>query len=108
MNIPRKTTLLLLSLLLLSNILWAYVLVQQTVSCMYLEGSEKARTQIMNQLFAVIKVVTNRNATRREVITAAQLNGKLGNAISDSEYEQVAGLTFRFDNNDHFMEVINE
>lgn len=75
---------------------------------MYLEGSVKARTQIMNQLFAVIKVVTNRNATRREVITAAQLNGKLGDVINDSEYEQVAGLTFRFDNNDHFMEVINE
>lgn len=104
----RTITVFLLALLIFSNLLWAYAFVQEKVYCLYQEGSLKARTQIMNQLFAVIKVVSNRNATRDEVIKAAQLDGKLGKSIRNDEYVQVAGLTFRFDGNDRFLEIVNE
>ena len=102
----RKNKYILVVAFVLSNLLWAYAYFNIYVYSQYQEGSLKGHKQYIEQLLAIIPVVSTGEATRKEVSKAAKLGNKLGISNETNSTVQIGGLTFGADENNKFVEII--
>jgi hypothetical protein len=96
----------LLATLIISNIIWAYAYFNLHIFSEYQVGFVKARSLIIDQLHSVIPIIATGKATREEIISAAQLNGKVCIGLQSKSYVQVGPLAFKFDKDDNFLELV--
>lgn len=107
----KKTKVLIICLLgalIFSNIIWAYGYLNLYIFSEYQVGFVKARSQIIDQLFSVIPIIATGKAKRKEVVSAAQLNGRVSIELQNKSYVQVGALTFKFDRDDEFVALEND
>ena len=95
----------LLVALIISNIFWAYLYFNLSIFSDYQVGFVKARSQIIDQLYSVIPIIATGKAMRKEIVSAAQLNGKVSIGMQNESYVQIGALTFRFDKDGNFLEL---
>ncbi|MBI5550806.1 MAG: hypothetical protein HY911_04805 [Desulfobacterales bacterium] len=96
----------LLIALILSNAIWAYGFLNLWLISEYQEGFVKARDLIIDQMYSVVPIIATGKATREEIVSAAQLNGTLSIGNQNKSYVQVGPLTFKFDKDDNFLEIV--
>ena len=97
----------LLVALIFSNLIWAYTYLNLWVFSEYQEGFVKTKDKIIDQMYSVIPIIATGKATRKEIISAAQLNGKVEICSENKTHVQVGPLTFKFDKDDNFLEIEN-
>jgi len=107
MKKSKLSSFVLWSLLVLSNAVWAIYYFNLEISCGYKEGRLKQYTKNAKQLHAIIPVIKNRNATRDEVIKAAQLNNTITLNEQGDSFVQIGGLVIRFNENNMFSTIDN-
>jgi len=108
MNKQKLIIIVLSVALIISNIIWAVSYFNLDIFCDYQVGFLKARTQLSEQLLSVMPVVSTGKATRKEVITAAKLNGSVNIERETQSLVQVGALTFKFDKYGNFLELLKD
>ena len=101
----KNTTITLVILLVISNIIWASFYASSYLYTQYQEGTLKAHKHYISQLLAIIPVLSSGDATSDEIKEAAQLKRKFKEKVG-SRNIQVDGLVFSVDEDDKFLSII--
>ncbi len=105
----KKSTFLMVLLtttLVASNIWWAYKILDAGVTSTYQKAALEENQQALLQTRAVIKVLAIPNATRAQIIEAAQAAWPSFEPFEKDGYLQVGRLGLKFDKTGHLIEVI--
>ena len=99
MRITRSRTAIagLLVTLLASNAWWANQSIDRSVSLSYLEASYATESELLKQMAAVLNVIVSPDATRDNVVRAAQLGASTNAPFEKEGYVWVGQLGLRFD-----------
>lgn len=105
----RKSTIAILLLavaLVVSNIWWAYRVVDAGVSATYQGASLEEAQQALSQTIAIIKVTGSGAASRDQIIAAANGAWSAGEPFEKEGYLWVGRLGLRFSDEGKLMEII--
>ena len=107
----RKTTVaisLLAVALVVSNAWWAYRLLDAGVSYTYQGVSLEENQQALSQALAIIKVLSENNASREQILQAAQKAWPSTEPFEKDGYLWVGRLGLRFNEADHLIEAVSD
>jgi hypothetical protein len=104
----KRTTVIISALtlaLLASNGYWTYRFIDQGVTLAYQDSEYNEAQQALSQARAIIKVQATRNASRAEIIEAAQKAWSAGEPFEKEGYLWVGRLGLKFDSADRLTDV---
>ena len=102
----RRNTYILVTVILFSNLIWGYAYFNNYIYCQYQKGRLKGKNQYIEQLLAIIPVISTGKASRQDVSKAAKLGNRLNIGIENDSIVQIGGLTIRFSETEKFVEIV--
>ncbi len=109
-EVMKRTTILISLLviaLVVTNVCWAYRLLDAGVSYTYQGASLEENQQALSQALAIIKVFGNREASREHIVQAAQAAWPSTEPFEKDGYLWVGRLGLRFDQTGHLVEAVS-
>jgi hypothetical protein len=106
----RRTTIaisLLAITLVVTNAWWAYRLLDAGVSYTYQGASLEENQQALSQALAIIKVLGTNNASREQIVQAAQAAWPSTEPFEKDGYLWVGRLGLRFSQAGHLVEAVS-
>jgi hypothetical protein len=92
--------------LIVSNVWWAYRLLDAGVTLNYTSVSMEDNKQALNQALSIIPVVTQKDASRDEVIAAARMHGDTTEPFEKDGYVWVGKIGLQFGQNGKLVKVV--
>jgi hypothetical protein len=102
----RITTVLLAAALLITNVWWAYRVLDAGVSQTYLRASHDTSAELLTQSLAVLQVVAKPQASRSEILKAAAVPGDTVGPFEKDGYVWVGQLGLQFNEQGRLVKAV--
>jgi hypothetical protein len=105
----KRTTIIITALviaLVTTNAFWAYSLLDLSVTLTYQGVSLEENEQALSQALAIIKASANPNATRSQIVRAAQKDWPSSDFFEKEGYFWVGRLGLRFDERGRLVDAV--
>ncbi len=89
----------------LSNLWWAYKLLDAGISATYMTENLKGHKEVLSQTMAILRVVARSNSTQTDILKAAPQHGSLVDSFKKDGFTRISQIGLSLNHEGRLIEV---